>query len=150
MAAVMSFLFVEVLCTEMITTILEKSGLLKIFRHSFKQFEPFVLKMLFWSKPKPQLKFWAHPDRSAEGNNSFPVEFTEILKKVNFWKTSPPTQTAGCSSGDSSQHLPLSLQQFQDTVPVNWQGAEKTHHGAGSTVLPREPRAHRSRHWPTT
>lgn len=27
---------------------------------------------------------------------------------------------------DSSQHLPLSLQQFQDTIPMTWQGAGDT------------------------
>lgn len=96
-----------------------------------QKFKTFLLKMLFCSRSKPQLKFRPHPDRSAEGNNFFPVGFAEILKIVDDWKTSPPHKLLAATPGDSSQHLPLSLQKFQDTVPVIWQGAE-THHGAES------------------
>lgn len=132
MAAVMSFSFVEVLCTETTTTILEKSGLLKFFRS--QQFEPFLLKVLFCSRPKAQLTFWPHPDRSAEGNHSLPVEFTG-QKFWKYWMTvqAPSHKLLAAALRDSSQHLPLSLQQFQDTIPMTWQGAEETHRGAGSS-----------------
>lgn len=55
-------------------------------------------------------------------------ENTERLKN----KPLPPKLLAAALR-DSSQHLPHSLQQFQDTVPVTWQGAEETHHGAFGT-----------------